>query len=330
MNREVAASGGARTLRVVRAWPAADQVMAYVLADPLDGDLPAWAPGAHVDLHLPSALTRQYSLSGDPADRRHWRVAVLLEEDGRGGSRYLHDHVREGSQLLASPPRNNFPLVSADRYVFIAGGIGVTPLLPMIAAAHAAGADWQLHYGARSRARMAFADEAERYGDRGRLYPEDSHGLMPLADILGPAADGAAVYCCGPEPLLHAVERQHKARRAGSLHMERFHPRTAGTAGWAGTADAARADDGFDVVLNRTGLVVRVAPRQSILSAVAKAGVDVPSSCLEGTCSSCETTVLEGEVDHRDSVLSEEERDSGQTMMLCVSRSRSPRLVLDL
>jgi ferredoxin-NADP reductase len=330
VNREAAAGGGTRTLRVVRAWPAADRVMAYVLADPLDADLPPWSPGAHVDLHLPAAMTRQYSLSGDPADRRHWRVAVLLEEDGRGGSRYLHDRVREGTELVAGLPRNNFPLVSAERYVFIAGGIGVTPLLPMIAAAHAAGADWRLYYGARSRARMAFADEVERYGDRGRLYPQDRHGLMPLEEILGPAADGAAAYCCGPEPLLQAVERQHKARRAGSLHVERFHPRADATAGTTGTADAARAGDGFDVVLQSTGMVVRVAPRQSILAAVARAGVDVPSSCLEGTCSSCETTVLEGEVDHRDSVLSEQERDSGRTMMLCVSRARSSRLVLDL
>ena len=327
MKREITGNGGARELRVVRAWQAADHVTGYVLADPLGGELPSWAPGAHVDVYLPSAMTRQYSLSGDPADRRHWRIAVLLEEDGRGGSRYLHDHVREGATLLAGAPRNNFPLASADRYVFIAGGIGITPLLPMIAAAHAAGAEWRLHYGARARGRMAFTDELEHYGDRSLLYPEDTRGLMPLDRLLGPAADGAAVYCCGPEPLLLAVERQHLARRAGSLHIERFRPRTAGT---DGAVQPARAEDGFDVVLSSTGTVVRVAPRQSVLAALTQAGVDVPSSCLEGTCASCETTVLEGDVDHRDSVLSDDERDSGQTMMLCVSRARSPRLVLDL
>ena len=320
-----------RELRVVRAWQAADQVMGYVLADPLGAELPSWAPGAHVDVHLPSGMTRQYSLSGDPADRLHWRIAVLLEEDGRGGSRYLHDHIREGAALLAGAPRNNFPLVSADRYVFIAGGIGITPLLPMIAAAHAAGAGWQLHYGARARGRMAFTDELERYGDRSQLYPEDTRGLMPLDRVLGPDAEGAAVYCCGPEPLLLAVERQHLARRAGSLHIERFRPRTADTAGsGAGAGEAVQADNGFDVVLSSTGKVVHVGPRQTVLAAVTKAGAAVESSCLEGTCASCETTVLEGEVDHRDSVLSEEERDSGRTMMLCVSRARSARLVLDL
>ncbi len=301
--------------------------MCYLLADPQGGELPSWAPGAHVDVHLPTGMTRQYSLSGNPADRRNWRIAVLLADDGRGGSRYLHQQVAAGAELLAGPPRNNFPLVSADRYVFIAGGIGITPLLPMMAAAAAAGADWQLHYGARSRTRMAFTDEAACYGGRCRLYPQDTAGLMPLAEILGPAADGVAVYCCGPEPLLLAVEQQHQARRDGSLHVERFHPRDPGAAA-AGSGPGSEA--GFDVVLNSSGRAVRVAGGQSILAALARAGVDVPSSCQEGTCASCETRVVDGEVEHRDSVLSEEERAAGQTMMLCVSRARSPRLVLDL
>jgi ferredoxin-NADP reductase len=321
VQQEITEPDRARTLRVARAWPAADDVMCYVLADRRGGELPSWTPGAHVDVHLPSAMTRQYSLSGDPADRRNWRIAVLLEEDSRGGSRYLHHQVTAGSELLAGPPRNNFPLVDASRYVFIAGGIGITALLPMIAAADATGADWRLHYGARSRERMAFTDEVARYGDRCLLYPQDTAGLMPLDTILGPAADGAAVYCCGPEPLLRAVEQRQPARRAGSLHVERFHPRDPGAAG---------AGDGFDVVLNSSGTTVRVAPGQSILAALTTAGVDVPSSCQEGTCASCETGVIEGEVEHRDSVLTDEERAAGQTMMLCVSRARSGRLVLDL
>lgn len=297
--------------------------MCYILTDPLGGELPAWAPGAHVDVHLPGAMTRQYSLSGDPADRGSWRVAVLLEEDSRGGSRYLHQQVTAGSELVAGPPRNNFPLVAAPRYEFIAGGIGITPLLPMIAAAQAAGADWRLHYGARSRERMAFTGEVTRYGDRCRLYPQDEAGFLPLDQIMGPSADGAAVYCCGPEPLLAAAEQRQRARRAGALYLERFRPRDPGP-GQAGLPGE------FEVVLAGTGKTVRVPAGQSILDALATAGVQVASSCHEGTCASCETGVVEGEVEHRDSVLTDEERAAGQTMMLCVSRARSPRLVLDL
>ncbi len=315
---------------MARAYQAADRVKCYVLADAAGGELPAWTPGAHVDLHLAGALIRQYSLSGDPADRRTWRIAVLLEEDSRGGSRYLHDRVGSGALLKAGRPRNNFRLVGVDRYVFIAGGIGITPLLPMIGAAQAAGADWVLHYGARSRARMAFTRELERYGDRCLLYPQDERGFMPLDRILGPEADGAAVYCCGPEPLLRAVEQGQPTRRAGSLHVERFHPRNLAADGGRADEGGACIADGFDVVLNSSGTTVRVAPGQSILAALARAGVDVPSSCEEGTCATCETGVIEGEVEHRDSVLTDEERAAGQTMMLCVSRARSPRLVLDL
>jgi ferredoxin-NADP reductase len=315
------AGSGPVRLRVASAWRAADQVRCFLLTDPDGGDLPDWAPGAHVDLFLPGGRIRQYSLCGDPADRRTWRVAVLLEDDSRGGSRYLHEAAGEGTELTASLPRNNFPLVDAARYVFIAGGIGITPLLPMIAAATAAGADWRLHYGARSLDRMAFTAELDRHGDRYARYPQDTHGLMPLAEILGAAADGAAVYCCGPEPLLAAVEGQHRGRRAGTLHLERFHP----------VALAPGAVDGeFDVVIDSSGQVVRVRAGQSVLTALERAGVDVPSSCQEGTCATCETPVLEGEVEHRDSVLTQEERASGRTMMLCVSRARSPRLVLDL
>lgn len=315
------AGGGPVRLRVTGTWLAADQVRCFLLADPDGADLPAWAPGAHVDLRLPAGMTRQYSLCGDPADRRAWRVAVLLEEDSRGGSRYLHERAREGTELAASLPRNNFPLVSAARYVFIAGGIGITPLLPMIAAASASGAEWRLHYGARSLDRMAFTDELDRHGGRCARYPQDSHGLMPLAEILGPAADGAAVYCCGPEPLLTAVEQRHQGRRAGTLHVERFRP-VALAPGTTGSE--------FDVVLGSSGRVIRVRAGQSVLAALDRAGVDVPSSCREGTCATCETAVLDGEVEHRDSVLTDEERAAGQTMMPCVSRARSPRLVLDL
>jgi ferredoxin len=169
---------------------------------------------------------------------------------------------------------------------------------------------------------MAFADEFGRYGDRCQMYPQDEFGLLPLEELLGPGADGAAVYCCGPEPLIDAVERLHRARRSGSLHVERFRPRQPGA--------PAGGDSGFDVIVNSSGAVVRVAPGQSILTALTGAGIDVPSSCQEGTCASCETVVLDGAIDHRDSVLTQGEREGGRTMMLCVSRALSDRLVLDL
>lgn len=310
-----------RVLSVVDITRETDDVLSYVLADPDGTRLPDWAPGAHVDVHLPPDLVRQYSLCGDPADRHRWRIAVLLEQDGRGGSRYLHERVTVGSRLPVGLPRNNFPLVTASCYRFVAGGIGITPLLPMIAAVHADGADWTLHYGGRTRARMAFLTELSGYADRVSTLPEAEHGLLPLDRILEDAPEGAVVYCCGPEPLLRAIERVHSGR-TGSLHVERFRPKAVET-------DAA-ADGGFEVVLEATGRVIQVAPGQSVLTAVQRAGVDVPSSCEEGTCGSCETPVLKGEIDHRDSVLTEDERAAGRTMMLCVSRSRSPRLVLDL
>lgn len=313
-------SDDVRVLRVVGIRPEADHVLSYLLADPEDTDLPVWAPGAHVDVHLPAGMVRQYSLCGDPANRRRWRIAVLLEEAGRGGSRYLHERVKVGSTLTVGPPRDNFPLVEASRYLFVAGGIGITPLLPMITTVDRASADWTLHYGARSADRMAFVEELAHYGEPVRLYPEDRCGHLPLDVILGADADGAAVYCCGPESLLRAVERAWPSRVSGSLHVERFHPRHIAT----------EPDRAFEVVLNSTGTVVRVATGQSILAAIAQAGVDVPSSCGEGTCATCETAVLEGEVEHRDSVLTSEEREATRTMMLCVSRARSERLVLDL
>ncbi|WP_319943019.1 PDR/VanB family oxidoreductase [Nocardia aurantia] len=297
-----------------------DEVRSFDLAAGSGEDLPRWDPGAHIDLHLPGGLTRQYSLCGDPGDRRRWRIAVLHEPAGRGGSRYLHGPVRAGTGLRAGMPRNNFPLVDAPRYRFVAGGIGITPLLPMIAAVAASGAPWTLYYGGRSRDRMAFVDELTGYGDRVRLYPQDRCGLIPLAEVFG--SDDAAIYCCGPEPLLQAAEAQQRARGTGSLHLERFQP--------ADIATDPAADGAFEVELRYAGTTVPVAAGQSVLSALQRAGVDVPSSCEEGTCGSCETTVLEGEVDHRDSVLNEEERAAGRTMMLCVSRARTPRLVLDL
>ncbi|MEV5173920.1 PDR/VanB family oxidoreductase [Streptomyces flaveolus] len=296
---------------------AAEGVLALTLRHPLGEELPAWEPGAHVDVLLGPGLERQYSLCGDPANRYLWRIAVLREPDGRGGSEHVHERVREGDKVRVRGPRNHFPLRPSPRYRFVAGGIGITPVLPMLAAAEAAGAEWTLLYGGRTRRSMAFTAELERYGHRVTVAPQDETGLLDLGPVLDDLPDGTLVYCCGPDPLLDAVEQRCPA---GALRVERFRLK-----------EQPAGDDGaFEVVLERSGRTLTVPPRVSILDTVRAAGVEVLYSCTEGTCGTCETDVLEGTPEHRDSVLTDEERESGETMMICVSRSRGERLVLDL
>ncbi|MFF4042837.1 PDR/VanB family oxidoreductase [Streptomyces sp. NPDC001816] len=304
----------------------ADGVLTLTLRDPLGRDLPDWAPGAHVDLLLAPGLERQYSLCGDPADRSAWRIAVLREPAGRGGSpgpkagggsAYVHDELGLGDKVRVRGPRNHFRLEPAPRYRFVAGGIGITPILPMLAAAEAAGAEWSLLYGGRSRGSMAFVEELVRYGDRVTLAPQDETGLLDLGPVLDEVPDGTLVYCCGPAPLLDAVEERCPG---GALRVERFQPRVQQVA----------VEREFEVELARSGRTVVVPAGVSVLDAVRGAGVEVLYSCTEGTCGTCETDVLDGAPDHRDSVLTEEERAAGDTMMICVSRCRGARLVLDL
>ena len=300
---------------------AAEGVVALVLTDPGGGDLPAWTPGAHVDLLLSPDLTRQYSLCGSPAERDRWRIGVLLDEGSRGGSRHVHASLQAGARVRVRGPRNHFPLAPAEEYVFVGGGIGITPLLPMVAQAQAAGTPWRLHYGGRRRASMAFLDELAAYGDRVVVWPQDERGLLDLDAALGAPRPGALVYACGPEGLLQAVEGRCAAWAPGSLHLERFSARA---------ADPEAVDTSFEVVCERSGITVTVPADRSILEVVQDAGVAALSSCLEGVCGTCETAVVEGEPEHRDSLLSEDERAAGDYMMICVSRSCGPRLVLDL
>jgi len=296
---------------------AADGVLALTLRHPLGEELPAWEPGAHIDVVLGPDLERQYSLCGDPADRSVWRIAVLHEPEGRGGSAYVHGQLGHGDKVRVRGPRNHFPLKAAARYRFIAGGIGITPILPMLAAAQAAGAEWTLLYGGRTRNSMAFTEELSRYGDRVRIAPQDETGLLDLASVLGEVPEGTLVYCCGPGPLLDAVEASCPS---GLLHVERFQPK----------AQEAGENAEFEVVLERSGRTLTVPADVSVLDTVRAAGVEVLFSCTEGTCGTCETDVLDGTPDHRDSVLTDEEREAGETMLICVSRSLGKRLVLDL
>ncbi|MGW5466684.1 PDR/VanB family oxidoreductase [Streptomyces chartreusis] len=296
---------------------AADGVLVLILRHPLGEPLPAWEPGAHVDVVLGPELERQYSLCGDPTDRTAWRIAVLRVPDGRGGSAHVHEQLGRGDKVRVRGPRNHFRLEPAPRYRFVAGGIGITPILPMLAAAEAAGAEWTLLYGGRSRRSMAFGGELEQYGDRVTVAPQDESGLLDLASALGDLPDGTLVYSCGPGPLLDAVEELCPAE---VLHVERFQPRE----------QLGEEDVEFEVELARSGRTLTVAPGVSVLDTVRAAGVEVLYSCTEGTCGTCETDVLEGTPGHRDSVLTREEQESGETMMICVSRCRGKRLVLDL
>lgn len=301
----------------------AEGVITLTLADPTGAKLPSWTPGAHIDVLLDDAVVRQYSLCGSPGDQHSWRIGILLDPAGRGGSRRVHESLKVGDAIAVRGPRNHFPLHAAERYVFIAGGIGITPILPMLAAATEAGADWQLYYGGRSRSSMAFVGELASYGDRVTLWPEESRGLLPLDEVLASPAEGVLVYCCGPEGLLAATERHCATWPPGALHVERFAAKPQPEAPAGGDAE-------FEVSCRRSGVTVTVPPGKSIIEVLEENGVSVLSSCLEGVCGTCETAVLSGTPDHRDSLLTQEEREANEYMMICVGRALSDRLELDL
>jgi ferredoxin-NADP reductase len=311
-------------LEVIGRAESADGVVTLTLADPSGADLPEWTPGAHVDLVMTPSLVRQYSLCGDTTNRAQWRVGILLDPDSRGGSEFAHNKLYPGSTVRVRGPRNHFALVSAPRYQFIAGGIGITPMLPMIAAAEATGADWALLYGGRSRPAMAYLDELERHGSRVSVCPRDEGGGFRdnLKNILAQPDPDTLVYCCGPEGLLTATEEACRNWPEGSLHLERFSAKDI-----AVTGDEL---DSFEVECQRSGVTLTVPATRTIYEVAEEAGLDVLGSCMEGVCGTCECDVLDGTPDHRDSVLNEAERARGDTIMICVSRSKTQRLVLDL
>ncbi|MCY0385919.1 PDR/VanB family oxidoreductase [Robbsia sp. Bb-Pol-6] len=326
------------------------------------GILPAWTPGAHIDLLLPSGAVRSYSLCGDPADRTRYDIAVLRDVDGRGGSNEIHDTQWVGRQVAVIGPRNTFVCEPAPHVVFIAGGIGITPLWPMLRAVAAAGASWEMHYLGRSRAAMAFLGGIERTAANARrtdngagapsratvhIVARDEGGHFDADATLAAAPSGSAVYCCGPERLMQAVERACAGRHA--LHLERFgrpalpaalapvlaqnEARADGAGGTSpGSADDAPCDpdSAFQVVLQRSGVTLQVGPDASILEVVRQVRRDLTFSCSSGYCGTCETRVLGGRPDHRDDVLSDAEKAANRSMMICVGRSCSATLVLDL
>nr|WP_246657901.1 PDR/VanB family oxidoreductase [Arthrobacter yangruifuii] len=312
-------------LQVLERREASDGVVSLTLGHPDGGELPHWKAGAHVDIHVPNGelepFVRQYSLSSDPEERTTYRIGVLKEVSGRGGSAAVHEALLPGSRVTVSWPRNNFRLAAAPHYLFIAGGIGITPILAMIREAERAGSDWQLVYGGRTRTSMAFLEELAVYGDRITVVPQDELGRLDLPGLLAQPREDTLIYACGPEPLLHAAEEHAAHWPKDSLRLERFAPKI---------IERTLPDTPFEVEFANSGTVVTVGAEQTILEAAQEAGLPVLSSCKTGTCGTCETPILSGTADHRDSILTASEQEANGTLMICVSRAAGgcPRLVL--
>jgi len=299
----------------------ADDVVHLTLSNQDGTPLPRWKPGAHIDLILDDETVRQYSLCGDPADPTY-EIAVLREPDGSGGSAWVHDKIAEGDRFQIRGPRSHFRMADSPRYLFIAGGIGITPLRPMIHRAATRDSQWRLLYGGRTAASMAFADQfAQRYPANIELHPQDSDGLLDLDAALTDLEPGTLVYCCGPEPLLNAVETRCKDLPDGTLHIERFLPRK---------DQSHDPDTSFTVQLGRTGRTLTVPAHRSVLDTLLDEGIDMDYSCQTGVCGTCEVAVIEGTPEHRDSITSAATRNAEERMMTCVSRARTAKLILDL
>ncbi len=319
------AVGDAVDLRLVvaRREHIADGVVRLTLADERGSRLPAWMPGAHIDLTGPTGLVRQFSLCGDLDDYWRWQIAVLRERDGgRGGSVAVHEGIKEGDRVAVRGPCNHFRLVDSPCYLFIAGGIGIAPILPMIQLVEREGRPWRLAYGGRTPATMAYLEELQAYGEKVRVFPSRVSGRMDLDAVLAAEAHGpVAIFCCGPPGLIDAVADRCSGVRSRRLRVERFQPIMDPTLVAQGAA--------FTIDLARSRRTLGVADGQTILEAMEADGLAPACSCREGVCGTCETHVLAGTPDHRDSVLDSSEQEDGGTMMICVSRSRTPRLVLD-
>jgi vanillate O-demethylase ferredoxin subunit len=309
-------------LRVARVQAEALDVLRIELVDEHGRELPPFEPGAHLRFTLPNGLQRQYSLCGDWRERRHYVVGVGRAPASRGGSAWIHGSLREGMHIDSSAPVNQFRLQDASAYLFIAGGIGITPILAMVRWCAAHGKPWRLVYAARSRQRLAFYEDLREHGDLLRIHCDDEAGaplaVTPLLEVLEP---GTEVYCCGPAPLMRAAQANGTRLPASALHFEWFS---------APTREQPAGTDGFWIDLKRSGTSLRVPPQLSILDVLEANGHEVPFSCREGLCGTCETVVCEGEPEHLDYVFPPSQREGLRSMLICVSRAKSPRLVLDL
>lgn len=309
-------------VRVADVSDVADSVKLYDL-HPTSGDLPAFTAGSHIDLHLPNGLMRSYSLVNPESERRRYQVAVALDRASRGGSSFMHESIRPGTLLEISEPRNNFFLVEdAAHSILIAGGIGVTPMMPMIQRLEALGRSWKLHYCGRTRSSLAFREHLTSYADRVdlRLDDESAGELLDIAALMRDASPDTHFYCCGPAGMLGAFQSAAAATLEPShTHLEFFAPR-----------EAPATDSEYTVELARSHKTVTVRRGCTILETLMEIGIEVDHNCTQGICGTCETRVLSGVPDHRDEVLTESERASNKTMMICCSGSKTRTLVLDL
>lgn len=307
-------------LRLVAIRYAARDTHLYEFARPDGGVLPDTEPGAHIGLHLPNGLMRQYSLTSAGPAPRSYMVGIKRDPQSRGGSRWIHDNLKVGTLLEVDPPRNNFALVEdAAETVLVAGGIGITPIMAMVERLRALGRKYRLYYSCRSRDDAAFRTELEAGGATTFHFDADTGKVLDMAAVVASVPAGAHLYCCGPAPMLAAFETATAGRPAAQIHVEYFTPR-----------HEAATGGGFVVELARSGREFTIGEGQTILGVLRDGGVDVAYSCEEGICGACETRVVSGTPDHRDSILSEAERAASKTMMICCSGAKTARLVLDL
>lgn len=309
-------------LQVVRRKEIAPNVIELELENCKSEQLPNWEPGSHIEIQLESGLKRQYSLIPSSSGSNTWKIAVLVEYEGRGGSIEIFEKLVNGTTILSSPPRNHFPLNPADEYFFIAGGIGITPLLKMIDEAESKTIPWNLAYLGRSPQSMSYAEELqELHGEKVKIFARSEGKRFDVSDEISKLSPEAHIYSCGPERLMLALEEEMGQSGINRVHVERFHPRE---------IVRDEPDHEFTVYCKKSDEEIVVPADESILMAADFAGIDISGDCMEGTCGACETKVFEGEVDHRDSVLSAQARTEGDTMMICISRAKGKRLVIDL
>lgn len=298
------------------------EIFEVEFANSLGGHLPSWEAGSHADLIFGNGFVRQYSLLRGELDRANWRFAILANIEGRGGSMFLSETLTVGTVLRAKGPRNHFALKQAKKYSFIAGGIGITPIIPMIEAAEQNGTPWALSYLGRARETMAYLSQLEsKYGEKVQVFIKAESRKFDIGSYANGLDSETHTYVCGPEKLLCALEMAFTGERENTLHMERFHPKE---------IVLEEPNREFQVYCAKSDVELSVPADESILMAADFAGVEVTGDCMEGTCGSCETVVLEGEISHRDSIMTKEQQETSETMMICVSRARGQRIVINL